>query len=105
MAVEMTQEEFARHLNTKFRLAADVPEPVDLELVEVQRYRPGAHEEQGMERFSALFAGPPDYFLAQGVYTLAHEQMGDLTLFLVPVKTADRLLYEAVFNYYKKGDE
>jgi CRISPR/Cas system-associated protein Cas5 (RAMP superfamily) len=105
MAVEMTQEEFARHLNTKFRVVADTPEPVELELVEAQLYRPEPHEEGGMERFSAVFSGPPNYLLSQGVYPLTHEHMGDLTLFLVPIKVGDRLLYEAVFNYYKKSDE
>jgi hypothetical protein len=102
MAAELTQEEFARHLNTKFRVAADLPEPVELELVEAPRYRPEAHEQQGMERFSAVFAAPPDYQLTQGTYMLSHEQMGELTLFLVPVKVGDRLLYEAVFNYFKE---
>ena len=103
MAVELTQEEFARHLNTKFRVAADVPEPVELELVEAQSYRPEPHEEQGMERFSAIFAAPPNYHLTQGAYALSHEHMGDMTLFLVPVKVGDRILYEAVFNYFKDG--
>ena len=105
MSVELTQEEFARHLNTKFRVAADTPEPVELELVGAESYRPEPHEQRGMERFSAVFTGPPNYFLQQGTYSLSHERMGDLTLFLVPVKTGDRVQYEAVFNYYKKGDE
>ena len=105
MSAELTHENFARHLNTKFRVAADVPVPVELELIEAQRYRPEPHEEQNMERFSAIFSGPPDYLLAQGVYSLSHEQLGDLMLFLVPVKAGDRLLYEAVFNYFKDGDK
>lgn len=104
MAVELTQEEFARHLNTKFRVAAETPEPVELELVEAESYRPEPNEQQGLERFSAVFTGPPKYLLQQGVYNLTHEQMGDLTLFLVPVKTGNRILYEAVFNYHKKSD-
>lgn len=103
MAAELTQEEFSRHLHTKFRVVAETPEPVELELVEAQGYRPEPHEQQGMERFSAIFSGPPGVFLSQGVYPLTHEQMGDLQLFLVPVGRDDRgFRYEAVFNYYRE---
>ena len=105
MAVELTREEFSRHLHTKFRVAAEMEQTVELELVEAQSYRPEPHEQEGMERFSAVFTGPPDVFLSQGVYPLTHEQMGDLQLFLVPIGRDERgFRYEAVFNFYKSRE-
>ena len=74
-----------------------------LELVEVTAYRPQEHEEQGMERFSAVFKCPDKLLLPQGTYHLSHEQMGDLDLFLVPVSANQRdFQYEAVFNYWSE---
>jgi hypothetical protein len=106
MAAELTQEEFSRHLNTKFRINAETPQPVELELTGVLGYRPEPNEQQGMERFSAVFSGPPDVFLSQGVYALTHEQMGDIQLFLVPLGSEERgFNYEAVFNYFKEPEK
>ena len=99
---DLTQQEFSRHLNSTFNLKfvdGDLP----LELVEVSAYRPQEHEEQGLERFSALFAGPGNALLPQGLYRLTHDQMGDVDLFLVPVSVDQRRIqYEAVFNFYKE---
>jgi hypothetical protein len=103
MPAELTQEEFSRHLNTKFRLDAQTPAPVELELVEASAYRPEPKEQAGMERFSAVFYGPKDVILAQGLYPLAHDEMGDVQLFLVPLGPDERgFRYEAVFNYFKQ---
>ena len=72
-------------------------------VVEVKSYvnkdKPG--EQGGMERFSIYFLGPADIFLPQGTFRLTHERMGDLDLFLVPVKREELgFRYEAVFNYH-----
>jgi hypothetical protein len=36
MSVRLTEEEFSKHLNTKFGVKLELPEPVELELVEVR---------------------------------------------------------------------
>ena len=101
MAAQLTEAEFSKHVNTKFRV--EVGPPVELELTEVKGYLSKEHEETGMERFSAFFRGPGDRYLAQKIYTLEHEQMGTFELFLVPVsQDQNGLRYEAVFNYYKQ---
>ena len=101
MDVQLTEAEFSKHVNTKFRVA--VEPPVELELTEVKSYLSKAHEETGMERFSVFFLGPGDRFLAQYTYSFEHEQMGTFELFLVPVKQDQNgFRYEAVFNYYKQ---
>ncbi len=100
MSVSLTEENFARHVHTKFRVRVNAPRPVELELVEVQGWMNQSWEQTGMERFSVFFAGPPDLLLPQHIYTLEHEQMGTFDIFLVPVgRDASGLRYEAVFNY------
>ena len=101
MAAPLTEAEFSKHVNTKFRVAGD--KPIDLELTEVKGYFSKEHEETGLERFSAFFRGPADPYLEQKIYSLEHEQMGAFDLFLVPVSgDQNGYRYEAVFNYYKQ---
>ena len=98
---ELTEHEFSKHLNSKFKLRVNERD-LELDLVEVKAYRPKEHEEEGMERFSAFFAGPGDAFLPQCLYQLSHEKMGDIDIFLVPISgDQNGYRYEAVFNYYK----
>ena len=100
MSAPLTETEFSKHVNTKFRVA--VEPPLELELTEVKGYLSKANEETGMERFSAFFRGPGDRYLGQKIYALEHEQMGAFELFLVPVsQDQSGFRYEAVFNYYK----
>ena len=102
MSASLTEKEFSQHLNTKFQLKLDDQE-VELELVEVKGYLPQAHEQTGMERFSVFFDGPGNTRLAQRLYSLDHEQMGEFEIFLVPISGNEKgFRYEAVFNYFKK---
>lgn len=101
MSAPLTEAEFSKHVNTKFRVVLDAP--LELELKVVKGYLSAPNEQTGMERFSAFFTGPKDRFLEQKVYSLEHEQMGAFDLFLVPVsQDANGYQYEAVFNYYKE---
>jgi hypothetical protein len=101
MAAQLTEKEFSKHLNTKFRINGD--NPIDLELTEVKGYLSKPDEEGGMERFSAYFHGPADRYLRQASYPLEHEVMGTFDLFLVPIGQDETgFRYEAVFNYFKQ---
>jgi hypothetical protein len=101
MSAPLTEAEFSKHVNTKFRVA--VEPTVELELTEVKSYMSREHEQTGMERFSAFFRGPGDRYLEQKVYSLEHEQMGGFELFLVPIsQDQSGLRYEAVFNYFNE---
>ena len=100
MSSILTEAEFSKHVNTKFRVAG--AQPLELELEEVKGYLSKAHEQQGMERFSAFFRGPREPLLRQAVYALEHEGMGTFELFLVPIAQDEQgSRYEAVFNYFK----
>jgi uncharacterized protein DUF6916 len=100
MTTTLTEAEFSKHINTKFRVTGE--HPMELELTEVKGYLSQAHEQSGMERFSAFFNGPRQPFLRQRVYALEHDRMGAFELFLVPIAEDENgFRYEAVFNYFK----
>ena len=102
MSDYQTEKGFAKNLNTSFRIQLDTPKPIDLILVAVNGRPSEPNEEAGMERFSAMFSGPPDFFLPQQIYRVAHPEMGEFEIFLVPIgREADGFRYEAVYNYYK----
>lgn len=101
MPIDLTEQEFSRHLNSTFQLNLE-HHSMELKLVEVSAYLPGKNEQAGMERFSIYFDGPPDRRLPQGLHHLEHADMGGFDLFLVPIAGDEKKLrYEAVFNYFK----
>lgn len=104
MPETFAKESFAEQLNTKFRVLLEVenaPE-VELELAELVEFPTLTHSRSDVERFSLFFYGPGNFFLPQSMYRLAHEQLGELDIFLVPVAQEPRgFRYEAVFSYFK----
>jgi len=103
---ELTEKNFAQHLNTKFRVRGEAAaEPVELELVKVKGYASGPNEQEGMERFSLFLQGPAEAFLPQGTYTFEHDRMGQHELFLVPIARNEQgFSYEIVFNYFRERE-
>jgi hypothetical protein len=103
MHEQPTEESFAKHLNTKFSVRADAPRPIELELIEVNGWTSRPEEEKQLERFSVTFRGPEDIYMEQHTYTLEHEHMGVLEIFLVPIgRDENGFTYQAVYNYFKK---
>jgi hypothetical protein len=105
MPEQLSKDDFAQHLNTKFRVlltdAESAPE-IDLELDEVVEFPTLTHSRSDVERFSLFFYGPNNIFLPQCIYRLAHEQLGEHEIFLVPVAQDPRgFRYEAIFSYFK----
>lgn len=94
MTENFNYETFAGQLNTKFALT-DATEPFELELVEITEPRITTSQ----TFFSLFFLANPDFLLPQGSYRLNHDQLGEMTLFLVPIERGDGgFKYEAVFN-------
>jgi hypothetical protein len=98
---KITKEMFSENLNTKFKLQAESPNTIELELRELTEGVSSAKHEQ----FALLFHGPQNPFLPQAIYQLKHEKLGELGLFLVPIgRDESGFQYEAVFNRFLKGD-
>jgi len=88
----LTIKDFVPHLHTIFRV--ETPTALEFELAEVTD-RSNAQ----IEGFSAVFTGPVSPWLPQGIYTLLHPAMQEVSLFLVPLgPRGGRMLYEAVFS-------
>ena len=100
MLERMTREVFEPHLNTTFRLLYGGPEPLELKLVEITGGE-GAFENS--YSFSLVFRGGRHFTLQQHIFTLEHDHLGTLDIFLVPISNdPEGFLYEAVFNYPEK---
>lgn len=101
MGTPLDHEAFSKYLNTKFRISVDGSNAIDAELSKVTELHLSTHQ----ERFSVVFRGPKEPFLGQGTYRFTHEQMGEFSLFIVPMRQDDDgTFYEAVFNRMRKGD-
>jgi hypothetical protein len=99
MTEMMRMDDFAGHLNTRFTMRLGESETRELELIEAKQIT--LTDEQ--EEFSLLFLGPDNSPLAQGIYSLSHEAMGALEIFLVPIgKDRSGVTYEAYFNLLPK---
>lgn len=95
MLDRLTKTDFAQNLNTVFSCRIGPDQAIDLQLVELREGRSSSRQEQ----FALLFSGPLATPLAQGMYQLRQQELGELDLFLVPVdKDAQGFYYEAVFN-------
>jgi hypothetical protein len=86
---------FKSCLNSVLELTDPSGARIPLELAEVsERYTTAQ-----LENYSIIFQGPPQPVLAQQIYPITHAQLGELTLFLVPIgRNEQGVRYEAVFN-------
>jgi hypothetical protein len=91
----LTADQFEAHRGTAFSVEAQGGEMV-LQLEGVER-RAGAP--QARAAFSVFWLGPAGSpFLAQGIRTLRHRELGEMELFLVPVEEVEGgVRYQAVF--------
>lgn len=95
MLDQVSQADFEQNLHTVFDCVQASGESLPLQLTELRSGRSSPRQEQ----FALLFRGPLETPLAQGMYPLRHEVLGELDIFLVPVgMDAQGYSYEAVFN-------
>lgn len=88
-------EDFARHVNSKFRVQLDADAMIEMTLINVEDRSPSPRHEQ----FALTFKAPVDAPPHQGIYQLEHEQLGSGAIFLVPIsKDLSGITYEAIFN-------
>ena len=96
----VTAEDFEEHIGSDFTFRVDVPEgaqaPV-LKLVSVRRVGVGVDGRR--QPFSLIFEEERTTPLPQSIYPLAHDGLGDLDIFIVPLSQVGlRCTYEAVFT-------
>lgn len=95
MLDNLHKESFEACLNTDFQVVLPDAAGFNLNLIEVTGQGMTARQ----ENFSAIFHGPMDRFIQQGMVKLSHEKLGEFELFLVPIaRDKDGFQYEAVFN-------
>jgi hypothetical protein len=95
MAAVLEHEEFLKHLKTTFRIRLSETETVEAELAEVSEHLLSPRQ----ERFAIVFRTSNEMFLGQGQRPFEHDQMGEFSLFVVPIGRDDKgTYYEAVFN-------
>lgn len=100
MPVYLTKSMFERNMNTKFRLTAPGLEQYPLDLVRLDDGFSNPRQEQ----FSVTFRGSGQWILPQQIYSMEHDDIGELDLFLVPIgRDESGVYYEAVFNRLLKA--
>lgn len=96
--LQVQLETFSPFEGEIFNLSSERSESLDLTLRDVRRL---GGESDAREPFSLIFLGPAEPILPQGIYTLMHERLGPLDIFLVPVgpdRARSGIRYEAVFS-------
>ena len=105
MLERFTLRTFNEHLHDTFRLYPGGPDPgacLELALVEAtdltteDQRNSSAPPRRG--QFSIVFRGPRTPILPQRIYRVAHPEIGDFDLFVVPIgPDGQGMRYEAVF--------
>lgn len=97
MLQDLTPSSFSEHLGSTFRIQLGGGQSLDAELFEVLLHE--AHGGPRKQPFSVHFRGPRGAALPQAIYTLEHERMGPMEIFLVTIGPDEKgMCYEAVFN-------
>lgn len=101
----MTLSYFSDHVNSPFTLDVEVEgNPIEVTLTEASPLKPtpkgpGIPEAIRDDPFALVFRGPGNVQLAQRLYQITHETLGELQIFLVPIAADEEgRYYEAVFN-------
>lgn len=102
---ELQLSDFSPYLNQTFRIHAGLSEPVEAELIKIAERGWGMHDPETAKRrpFEIMFRFPPGINVPQKTYSIEHEGLGTLKIFIVPVgpEPTDpdrRILYQGIFS-------
>lgn len=104
MLESLTLATFADRIGETFHVSAPADRPLPLELVEARSLASDGTRAEGSRRarepFSIVFKGPAAPVMPQSIYALAHDGLGPLELFLVPIgpDQGGGMLYQAIFT-------
>ncbi len=104
---KVTSDDFKPFLKQTFQIIAEPSASVEAELIQVKEL-PVAYEDEidaedaptRRKPFSLLFrSAQKDEYLPQKIYTIQHDQMGSLDIFLVPLgPDSEGMRYQAIFT-------
>jgi hypothetical protein len=96
---QLTVDSFSPHLNSDFRLLpAPEAKPVLLQLIEASDL-PASSAQGRRQGFSLIFRGPAGLYLPQQIYTIEHDEMEAMDIFLVPIRPDEKgMRLQAIFN-------
>jgi hypothetical protein len=98
MLDQLTAETFEPHVGTSFWVEFPNDAKVELRLTRAAKVMESEAARLERHPFSLFFEGPKSFLLKQHTYHVAHEKLGAMDVFLVPVgQTAETYQYEAVF--------
>ncbi len=93
-----TKKDYEGLIGTTFLLPLEEGELV-LTLTEVSHVTAEKTEEGQSEPFSIIFESTLEDHVEQGTYTLTHQELGEVLIFIVPIGPADAgMRYEAIFT-------
>jgi hypothetical protein len=94
---DIVRDDLEAVVGDSFTVSAEPP--LDLVLLEASYLQSGPSGVDASRSFSALFRGPTEPALEQATYVFDHVELGELTLFLVPIAAdEDSRTYEVLFN-------
>jgi hypothetical protein len=92
-------EDFADKVGQSFALSVAGAPPIPLTLTEAEAHDVSKGMPGSRTPFSLVFIATHPAVLPQQIYQLAHDVLGDLTVFLVPIgKDARGVSYQATFS-------
>ena len=95
----LTHTQFEACLDQPFHVEWGKADPLETELIEVEKrgtISPGSHKRQA---FSVIFRGPMEPLLPQSIHVLKNKTLGTLEVFLVPIGPDQQgMRYEAIFT-------
>ena len=103
MDIELKLETFTDHVDSTFTVdAGGTPVELVLFLAEPAKATPkgpGVPDTIREDPFSLLFRGPNEMTLDQRIYSMKHDTLGELALFIVPIsQDANGMVYESLIN-------
>lgn len=95
MTKEITRDEYAACLNTDFMVEVSPELKVSMKLTEVTELSERFHQQS----FSLIFTAPDNTLAGQGQFSVEHETLGTIELFMVPIgKDSKGMLFQSLFN-------
>ena len=100
MLKTLTLSDFSPAVGSLFQVRTEPDVSLELELLEaVELNASPISSDTHTRSFSLLFSGPNDVMLPQQICPMSHSDLGELSIFLVPVaREVDGIRYEAIFN-------